>query len=141
MSCSRLYIFAAALLLAACDETTRVPSQDRAFDQPTLADADLPDLARAISKALAAPAARQDILAAMRASRAVEHRLLLADYLKSPEGARLLAGSAQAFAATSDEFLERVDRIRQIAELAIAVPMRDHRLNWRGGADIGVAGA
>lgn len=81
MSYSRLYIFVAALLLAACDETTRVSSPDPVLDQPTLADADLPDLARAISK------------------------------------------------------------LRNIAELAIAVPMRHHRLHWRGGPEIGVAGA
>ncbi len=77
----------------------------------------------------------------MRASRAVEHRLILADYLRSPEGAGLLAGASQAFGGGGGELLARVDRLRQVAEVVIAVPLREHRLNWRGSADVGVAGA
>ncbi len=140
MKYAKLSILAAAVLAAACDEAARpVAPYDPA--EPTLADADLPELAQAVSKGLAEPAARRSILAAMRASRAVEHRLILADYLRSPEGAGLLAGASQAFGGGGGELLARVDRLRQVAEVVIAVPLREHRLNWRGSADVGVAGA
>lgn len=77
----------------------------------------------------------------MRASTAVEHRLLLADYLRSPEGAGLLAGSAAALEIDQNEFLARVEEVSGDAELAIAVPLREHRLHWHGTARVGVAGA
>ena len=112
-------------------------------EPPIVAQADqgISQLARAASVALGAPAVRSSILAAMRASTAVEHRLLLADYLQSPEGSGLLAGSAAALEIDEDEFLARVEEVSGSIELAIAVPMREHRLGWRGTAHIGVAGA
>lgn len=140
MKYAKLTIFVVTLLMVACDEATRpVAPHDSA--ELALADADLPELANAVSKGLADPAARHRILAAMRASHAVEHRLILADYLRSPEGADLLAGASRAFDADGDELLARLDRLRQVAEVVVAVPLREHRLKWSGSADIGVAGA
>lgn len=139
MKYARTSILMAALLLAACDEATRpVAPYDSA--KPVLADADLPELAQAVARGLADPAARRNILAAMRASHAVEHRLILADYLRSPEGAGLLEGASQTFGLGTNEVLAHVDRLRQVAEVVITVPLREHRLNWRGSADVGVAG-
>lgn len=105
-----------------------------------MAKADLPQLAEAVAKGLASPAARQEILAAMRASTAVEHRLVLADYLRSGAGAGLLDGSAKASGRSRGEFMSWVDSLRLVTEVAIAVPLREHRLAWRGGGRIGVAG-
>ena len=140
MKYPRTSILMAALLLAACDEATRpVAPHDPA--ELTLADADLPELAQAVAQGLADPATRRNILAAMRASRAVEHRLILADYLRSPQGAGLLEGVSRTFDVGVEEVLGRLDRLRQVAEVVIAVPLREHRLNWRGSAHVGVAGS
>lgn len=130
-------------MLTACDETSRPVAPTDEPKPPIAAQADqgISQLARAVAVALGAPAVRSSILAAMRASTAVEHRLLLADYLRSPEGAGLLARSASALDINEDEFLARVEEVSGDIELAIAVPLREHRLSWRGTAHIGVAGA
>lgn len=136
-------IIAAVLALAACDEAARSVAPIGEQESPIVAQSDhgLPQLARATARALGTAAVRNNILAAMRASTAVEHRLLLADYLRSPEGAGLLAGSAAALEVDQNEFLARVEEVSGDAELAIAVPLREHRLHWRGTARVGVAGA
>ena len=139
---TKQFLIAAALVLAACDETSRPVAPIDEPEPPIVAQADqgISQLARAASVALGAPAVRSSILAAMRASTAVEHRLLLADYLRSPEGSGLLVGSAAALKIDKDKFLARVEEVSGDIELAIAVPMREHRLGWRGTAHIGVAG-
>lgn len=143
MRYTKQFLIAAALVLTACDETSRPVAPIDEPEPPIVAQADqgISQLAQAASVALGAPAVRSSILAAMRASTAVEHRLLLADYLQSPEGSGLLAGSAAALEIDEDEFLARVEEVSGSIELAIAVPMREHRLGWRGTAHIGVAGA
>ena len=130
----KLFLIAAALVLTACDEAARPVAPVGEQESPTVAQTDhgLPQLARATAQALGVAAVRNNILAAMRASTAVEHRLLLADYLRSPEGAGLLAGSAAALEVDHHEFLARVEEVSGDAELAIAVPLREHRLHWRG---------
>lgn len=139
----KLFLIAAALVLTACDEAARPVAPVGEQESPTVAQTDhgLPQLARATAQALGVAAVRNNILAAMRASTAVEHRLLLADYLRSPGGAGLLAGSAAALEVDHHEFLARVEEVSGDAELAIAVPLREHRLHWRGTAHVGVAGA
>lgn len=143
MKGTKQFLIAAALVLTACDETSRPVAPTDEPEPPIAAQADqgISQLARAASVALGAPAVRSSILAAMRASTAVEHRLLLADYLRSPEGTGLLARSASALDINEDEFLARVEEVSGDIELAIAVPLREHRLSWRGTAHIGVAGA
>lgn len=137
------FLIAAALALAACDEAARPVAPVGEHEPPTIAQSDhgLPQLARATARALGSAAVRNNILADMRASTAVEHRLLLADYLRSPAGTGLLAGSAAALEIDQNEFLARVEEVSGDAELAIAVPLREHRLRWRGTARVGVAGA
>ena len=102
-------------------------------EPPIVAQADqgISQLARAAAAALGAPAVRHNILAAMKASTAVEHRLLLADYLRSSEGAGLLTGSTAALDIAEDELLARVEEVSGDIELAIAVPLREHRISWR----------
>ena len=143
MTYAKQFLIAAALALTACDETSRPVAPTDEPEPPIVAQADqgISQLARAAAAALGAPAVRHSILAAMRASTAVEHRLLLADYLRSPEGAGLLTGSAAALDIDEDELLARVEEVSGDIELAIAVPLREHRISWRGTARIGVAGA
>lgn len=100
--------------------------------EPTLAQ-----VAGALARGLASPDARRQILAAMRASTEVEHQLILG----SPEGRDLLAGSAAALNTDEAAFLARVARLDEVAQLVISVPLREHRLTWRGSPDIGVAGS
>ena len=137
------FLIAAALVLAACDEAAQpvAPVNEPEPTPVTHVDQRLDELARATARALGIPTVRKDLLAAMRASTAVEHRLLLADYLRSPEGSGLLAGSTAALDIAEDEFLFRVEEVSGDIQLAIAVPLREHRLSWRGTAHIGVAGA
>lgn len=52
-----------------------------------------------------------------------------------------MARSASALDINEDEFLARVEEVSGDIELAIAVPLREHRLSWRGTSHIGVAGA
>ena len=143
MTYAKQFLIAAALVLTACDETSRPVAPTDEPEPPIVAQADqgISQLARAAAAALGAPAVRHSILAAMRASTAVEHRLLLADYLRSSEGTGLLTGSAAALDIAEDELLARVEEVSGDIELAIAVPLREHRLGWRGTAHIGVAGA
>lgn len=142
MKGTKQFLIAAALGLTACDATSRPVAPTDEPEPPIVAQADqgISQLAQAAAVALGAPTVRRNILAAMRASTAVEHRLLLADYLRSPEGAGLLAGSAAALDIDEDDFLARVEEVSGDIELAVAVPLREHRLSWRGTAHIGVAG-
>lgn len=98
-------------------------------------------MAGTLARGLASPDARRQILAAMRASTEVEHQLVLGDYLRSPEGAGLLAASTAAMSIDEAQFLARVARLDEVAQLVISVPLQEHRLTWRGSPEIGVAGS
>ena len=144
MKSTKLTLVALAVSVAACDDATR-PVPPTASDPAVryLLDAEPPisQVAGALARGLASADARLGILAAMRASTQVEHQLVLGDYLRSPEGTGLLAGSAAALGTEEAEFLARVARLDEVAQLVISVPLREHRLAWRGTPRIGVAGS
>lgn len=140
----KLSFVALAVSVAACDDATRpAPTTDGDPAVPSSLDAEPPisQAAGALARGLASADARQSILAAMRASTQAEHQLVLGDYLRSPEGTGLLDGSATALGTEGAEFLARIDRLDEVAQLVISVPLREHRLAWRGNPRIGVAGA
>ncbi len=144
MKSTKFFLVALAVSAAACDTTTRpapTPAGDPAVPSSLDAEPPISWAAGALARSLASADARLSILAAMRASTQVEHQLILGDYLRSPEGAGLLAGSAAALGMEEAELLAQVARLDEVAELVISVPLREHRLAWRGTPHIGVAGS
>ncbi len=141
----KLFLIALAVSMTACADATRPspPAEGQPVAPARSLDTEPPisQVAGAIARGLAVPDARRTILAAMRASVQVEHQLVLGEYLRSPEGAGLLAGSATALAVDEADFLARVTKLDQVAQLVISVPFRKHRLAWRGTPNIGVAGS
>ena len=143
MRSSKLFLIALAVFTTACADATRPVATpgDESFAHALDAEPTLAQVAGALARGLASPDARRQILAAMRASTEVEHQLILGEYLGSPEGRDLLAGSAAALNTDEAAFLARVARLDEVAQLVISVPLREHRLTWRGSPDIGVAGS
>ena len=76
----------------------------------------------------------------MRASSQVEHQLVLTEYLASPQGASLLERTAEVFGSPALPLQARIGELDELAELVISAPLREHRMGWRGNANIGVAG-
>lgn len=141
---TKLFLIALAVFTTACADTTRPGpmSGDEPVAQPTLsAESPISQVAGALARGLASPDARRQILAAMRASTQVEHQLVLGDYLRSPEGAGLLTGSTAALGTDEAQFLARVARLDEVAQLVISVPLQEHRLTWTGSPHIGLAGS
>ena len=131
-----LYLLPVAVMLAACTDITP-PVTDRT--PPTLGEGEdgLSTVAAAIARSMAAVGVRMSVLTAMRASRSVEHRLMLTNFLREEEGNAFLRESANALGISGPEFIARVEALGAIE---IVVPIREHRLRWTGTAQIGVAG-
>lgn len=144
MKITNLFLIALAVFATACADATHPgPTPDGEPAAPFALDAEPPlsQVAGALARGLASSDARRQILAAMRASTQVEHQLVLGDYLRSPEGAGLLVKSAAAVGIDQTQFLDRVTRLDEMAQLVISVPIQTHRLTWRGSSHIGVAGS
>lgn len=117
----------------ACTDTAPVASETGWLDSKALHD-----VAYAVAAGLASPEARADILRAMRESVRVQHSLVLEEYIGSIAGGRLLRDAALALGLSEAEFRSRV---LALPKLEVVVPVREHRLNWAGSGDIGVAGS
>ena len=63
---------------------------------------------------------------------------MLANFLRSEQGAELLRGSADALGVSGAAFIARVEAL---GEIEIVVPIREHRLAWTGTPRIGVGGS
>ena len=94
------------------------------------------DAVAAIAQSMATGDVRMHVLKAMRASRWVEHRLMLADFLREGESESFLRESANALAIPDAEFIARIEAL---GEIELVVPIREHRLARTGTARIGVA--
>jgi len=93
-------------------------------------------LARGVAAALANGPARADLRKAMRASRWSEHKLVLQDYVRAPEGARFVSVLSDALHMPKTDLVELVD---QLPLLDFYLPFRKNRLAWRGTPDMLVA--
>ncbi len=130
-----LILLLAVVMLPACNDIT--PPQHA--PPPTSGEDPDPisNVAAAIAHSMAAGDVRLHVLKAMRASRWVEHRLMLADFLREGESESFLRESANALAIPDDEFIARIEGL---GDIELVVPIREHRLTWTGTARIGVAG-
>jgi hypothetical protein len=122
----------AALALAACqDDSVTAPAvQDGAPDAQFIASA----LARGMSN----DAARYSVRDAMRSSPFDGHKLVLQDFLASPQGGALLASASRAAGLGAAEFQQRVQALPQ---MDFSMPVRANRRTWRGDAQIAVIAA
>lgn len=139
-SLTKLCLAALVLVLAACTDIARPDTQKARVTLPDIQEASISDLAQAVSQAMASVAVRKDILKAMRASSQVEHQLVLTAYLGSRQGASLLERTAEVFSSPALALQVRIGELAELAELVISAPLREHRMTWRGNANLGVAG-
>jgi len=131
-------------LLAACTDqvvspdgsTTGQPQSASLAVQATSSD-DIQRLARALAAGMGSPQIRTQVLRAMRASRVTEHKLVWQDFVRTVQGRALMAAAARGAGATSAE-LEAISL--RLPELDFYMPAREHRLTWKGSADLLVAG-
>lgn len=138
---------ASGVVLAACADPTGLARVDRASARSAarsslVPSATLPQdahyVARGIAGALARPALRAQLRNAMRESRWTDHKLVLQEFVRTHEGAALLAASAEALGTTAEAFVAVVGRL---PAMDFYVPFRAHRLSWRGSPDVVVAAA
>jgi hypothetical protein len=130
-----LSILLLAAATSACDAgptggNTSVP-------RPGTPDAAMQDLARGIAAAMADPEIREDVRDAMRASLITQHRLVLHEYLASPEADDLVAGVAQALG--SDPAAVRT-LAAQLPDADFFVPARQDRRTWKATPNLVVTG-
>jgi hypothetical protein len=95
------------------------------------------DLARGIAMAMADPDIREDVRDAMRASLITQHRLVLHEYLASPEADDLVASVAQALG--SDPAAVRT-LAAQLPDADFFVPAREDRRTWKATPNLVVTG-
>ena len=144
MKGTKRFLIVLAVFTAACADATHpgsTPGGKSVAPFSLEAEPPLSQVAGALARGLGSSTVRRQILATMRASTQVEHQLVLADYLRSPEGAGLLTASAAVLDTDADGFLTRVAGLDKLAQLVVSVPLREHRLTWRGSPYIGVAGS
>ncbi|HEU0012568.1 MAG TPA: hypothetical protein VFQ45_02755 [Longimicrobium sp.] len=126
------------LALAACAEGVRNPLADEAPPaHRTVAAATQEqigqELARALAAGLADPGARARLRNAMRRSRTVEHKLLLHEFAGTGEGADFLAAASRG-SGVAESVLS--GWIAALPALDFYLPVLEHRLSWRAGADV-----
>lgn len=95
-------------------------------------------IAHSFALALARPDVRAAVRDAMRGSRVTEHKLVLQEFVGTPEGRLLVAAAAQATGTTSEAVLSRV---RALPLMDFYAPYREHRNRWRATADVRVGAA
>jgi hypothetical protein len=92
-------------------------------------------LARGVALALAEPAVRQEIKAAIASSDVREHKLHFASFLHG-RGANLIAASARHGGLDAAGFAKAIAQVR---DLEFYMPVTAHREKWTGGPDLLVA--
>ncbi|HEX2210962.1 MAG TPA: hypothetical protein VHG93_24985 [Longimicrobium sp.] len=108
---------------------------------PTAGPAEAPlavsaqQVSQGMALALADGALREQLRDAMRASPYTEHKLLLAEYLATPQGAALSAAAARALGVREAEFAAAAGRL---PSMDFYVPAREDRLSWQGGENVAV---
>jgi hypothetical protein len=142
---SRRYLGALACLalVIGCDNATQAPtSPDGATMESVLktaeagvgaaSNAHVYATARMIALGLAHPEVRAAVRDAMRSSLLTEHKLAFHEFVVTPAGRALVQEAARASGTTISSVKATV---RRLPPLDFYVPVRAHRLGWRGTAD------
>jgi hypothetical protein len=109
---------------------------EAASSRVATSDAAAQEVARAIALALGTERVRLDLRDAMRASPVTEHKLVLQDFVRTSPGRSLLSAAARA---SGKDLASLQAAVKSLAPLDFYVPAREHRLGWKGGADVLVA--
>ena len=91
--------------------------------------------ARLLAAAMASPAARASVHEALRLSPLTEHKVLLTEFLASPEGQPVLAALAAAGSMSKTDVHAFAS---SLPAMDLYVPVRAHRQTWRADEAIGV---
>ena len=127
---SRLAVVGMALALFACDDQriTGVPNQTEPAQL----------VARSLSAAMADESVRLSVRDAMRLSVVDGHKLVLQDFLASPQGALLMHAATRAAGREGANFQALVGGL---PEMDFYMPVREHRRTWKGDGNIAVIAA
>ena len=116
---------------AACRDAA-APTGSAAEDIVSTSSADQL-VARGLALALAQETQRENLHAALRDSRWMDHKLLLQDYLRTSQGGDLAARAAAAVGLSEVAFRAEV---AGLPHMDLYLPFREHRLAWRAGEDV-----
>lgn len=123
---------AVAVFMGACSTDPAGPSLGNG-DRPRkslFVDGEGHDLvARGIALAMREKAVRHSVRDAMRASLVTEHKLVLQEFIKTPDGETLVAAAAAAAGASVVLFKETISNLPL---MDFYVPSAGHRKAWRG---------
>lgn len=132
-----LALSTAALVLSACSDRAESPllAAHESAQNVSAADQAAPgqDVAKALASALAEPSVRVRIRNAMRHSPHFEHKLLLQEFIDTNDGRFVLAAAARASGTTVESLRAQLSRLPL---MDFYVPVREHRLIWRGNANV-----
>ena len=120
---------------AACRDSAAPTGSASAEDIVATSSADQL-VARGLALALAQETQRENLHAALRESRWMDHKLLLQDYLRTSQGGELAARAAAAVGLSEVAFRAEV---AALPHMDLYLPFREHRLAWRAGEDVLVA--
>jgi hypothetical protein len=116
-----------------------VPTQNAAASAAPSAEqqATMNEFVRALALALGDEGMRQRVKNDMRKSQVPEHKLEVRAYLRGESGGILLAKLAKETGRSRDDLLQMLARLPKL-EMYFSIDA--HRENWRGGANLQVAG-
>lgn len=127
----------AALVLSACSDRSTSPlltSQGSAENGSTADKYTQPqDVARALAAGLSEQSVRMRVRNAMRQSVHLEHKLLLQEFIETADGSFLLSAAS---AASGIPVADLRAGIAALPLMDFYVPVVEHRLAWRGDADV-----
>ncbi len=139
MNWKKVLVPAVTLVLAAGCEDIQGPesrSEPRfGFDVVTTDSAAADVLAYAFARALSDPEVRRTVHQAWRNSQVSAHKLVLQEFVATPEGQQLVSASARAVETTPEAIREVIARL---PSMDFYVPRREDRRTWKGTADVAV---
>jgi hypothetical protein len=113
------------------------PSVSLSVSKSLGSEAAVQQLAHKLALALNDADVRAHVRNAMRASPVTEHKLVLQEFITTPSGRRLVEAAARSSGVEID-VIEQL--IAELPEMDFYAPYREHRLTWKGTADVVVAG-
>jgi len=130
---------AVVVLFTGCDAADSVgPSARDAEDSPPALEARVDTMARLLATSMSREDVRQAVLAALRESPWVEHKIRLSDLFAGDDGRALLHTIAAQEGMTAEALSARV---ALLPPLDLYIPSTASRRSWRGGPDIAVVSA